>query len=489
MYLRKSSESEDRQALSLEAQEDELRTLAERVGVVVVGEPLREARSAKLAGTRPVFRSMLERIRAGEADGILCWHLNRLARNMREAGELADDVSLGVIKEIRTPTQTYSAGNSDGQLIAAFQFVMATKYVDDLSRDVKRGNRKALEHGRWPGKPKLGYLRDRDTMELVPDPERFPIIREMWTLLLQGDLPSDIHRYAVKVRGLSTPTRRRMGGRPLSRSSMYAMFRDPFYAGLMIRAGQAYRGTHPPVLSWAEFRHAQRILDSRRHGTERPQRHTFTYRGLLTCGACGAGVTAKNTTNRHGTVYRHYFCSRKSRSDKCPEGAVREEVIEDALLRFLRDCVLSDAARAFVFEHLDALRHEQLEAAELARAAANQEVAQVDRRLVRLRTLLIDEVIGEKEYQQDKRRLEEEGLHLHERLQRGAQDVIEPLRRLISWLNQAPNAFAAGTDEEKRRTVQALSLNLALRDKTVHILAKKPLRLLSKMPRCPVVSE
>jgi len=78
-YVRKSTDVEDKQVLSIEAQITELRAFARNEGLNIV-EELIEKQSAKIPG-RPIFNSMLERIEKGEANGIISWHPDRLARN------------------------------------------------------------------------------------------------------------------------------------------------------------------------------------------------------------------------------------------------------------------------------------------------------------------------------------------------------------------------------------------------------------------------
>ncbi len=71
LYARKSSEGEDRQVSSIESQIDELTKLAEKNNITIT-EVFSEAKSAKAPG-REVFRKMIDRIKKGEANGILCW--------------------------------------------------------------------------------------------------------------------------------------------------------------------------------------------------------------------------------------------------------------------------------------------------------------------------------------------------------------------------------------------------------------------------------
>ena len=72
LYARKSTDVEDKQILSIEAQLAELKEYAKRENLYVVEEFI-EKQSAKIPG-RPIFNSMIEKIEKGEANGILAWH-------------------------------------------------------------------------------------------------------------------------------------------------------------------------------------------------------------------------------------------------------------------------------------------------------------------------------------------------------------------------------------------------------------------------------
>src|SRR3989344_6498885 len=86
LYARRSSESEDRQVASIESQLDELKKLTAREDLAIA-DTLWESKSAKAPG-RAVFNQMIERIYKGEAQGILCWKLDRLARNPVDCGDI-----------------------------------------------------------------------------------------------------------------------------------------------------------------------------------------------------------------------------------------------------------------------------------------------------------------------------------------------------------------------------------------------------------------
>ncbi len=99
LYARKSSEGEDRQVQSIPDQTNRLIKLAEDADLTIV-EILSEAKSAKSPNNRPVFEKMLERIENGEADGILCWEINRLSRNPVDSGKIQWMLQQGIIKSV-----------------------------------------------------------------------------------------------------------------------------------------------------------------------------------------------------------------------------------------------------------------------------------------------------------------------------------------------------------------------------------------------------
>jgi DNA invertase Pin-like site-specific DNA recombinase len=227
LYCRKSSEAEDRQILSIDSQVIELKRFAAKEDIQIL-EVLTEAKSAKAPGVRPVFNSMMTRLFRGEADGILCWKLDRLARNPVDGGSIIWAMKQhGLI--IVTPLQTFSQAE-DNVVWMYLEFGMAQKYVDDLSRNVKRGLKTKAEMGWFPGPTPPGYLnrtQPNGHKTIVKEPKRFPIIRKGWELMLTGKhTPADVWEIANNVLGYRTGR-----AKPMSRSTIYNIFSTPFYYG------------------------------------------------------------------------------------------------------------------------------------------------------------------------------------------------------------------------------------------------------------------
>src|SRR3989344_8199702 len=185
MYCRKSSEdNKERQMQSIESQEKELNRVAKEQNLRIV-EIFREEKSAHVRG-RHIFGEMMDRIEKGEANAILTWHGNRLARNAFDGGWIITAMDEGTVKEVKTVTKTYY-NESDDKFFLQLEFGIAKKDSDDKSKVVKRGLTTKCERGSMPGVAPAGYL---NTPELAggsryikKDLERFDLIKKAWELM------------------------------------------------------------------------------------------------------------------------------------------------------------------------------------------------------------------------------------------------------------------------------------------------------------------
>src|SRR3989344_8761729 len=105
LYARKSTDVEDKQVLSIDAQLCELRALARKNELEIIEEFV-EKKSAKIPG-RVIFNDMMSRIGSGEAQGIICWTIDRLARNPVDGGQIQWLLQQGVIKHIQTHDRSH----------------------------------------------------------------------------------------------------------------------------------------------------------------------------------------------------------------------------------------------------------------------------------------------------------------------------------------------------------------------------------------------
>ncbi|MBI5413376.1 recombinase family protein [Candidatus Peregrinibacteria bacterium] len=129
VYVRKSTDEDDRQVLSIEAQITELKEFAakEKLDIVAVFE---EAKTAKCPG-RAIFNEMIQRIENGEAQGIIAWHPDRLARNPIDGGKIIYLIDAGKVRSLKFPTFWFES-TPQGKFMLNIAFGQSKYFVDNL---------------------------------------------------------------------------------------------------------------------------------------------------------------------------------------------------------------------------------------------------------------------------------------------------------------------------------------------------------------------
>ena len=137
LYARKSTDVEDKQVLSIDAQLTELREYAVRENIEISAEYI-EKQSAKVPG-RPIFNKMIKEIETFGGN-ILAWNPDRLARNSVDGGKVIYLLDTGKLASIKFPTfWFYNTGQ--GKFMINMAFGQSKYYVDSLSENTKRGLR------------------------------------------------------------------------------------------------------------------------------------------------------------------------------------------------------------------------------------------------------------------------------------------------------------------------------------------------------------
>ncbi|MEK7103390.1 MAG: recombinase family protein, partial [Patescibacteria group bacterium] len=182
LYCRKSTDVEDKQVRSIDDQLVVLRRLAKTEGLTIVQEFI-EKQSAKIPG-RPVFDEMLTRIEQGEAQGIISWKLDRLARNPVDGGQISWFLQRGIIEHIQTHDKSYRP--TDNILMMSIEFGMANQFIIDLRANVKRGLYEKARRGNFPGLAPLGYFNDPRIKLVAVDKKKSKIVRRAFELYAEG---------------------------------------------------------------------------------------------------------------------------------------------------------------------------------------------------------------------------------------------------------------------------------------------------------------
>jgi site-specific DNA recombinase len=477
LYARKSTESEDRQVLSIESQIAELKDLARREGLQIV-RVMQESRSAKQLG-RPIFGEMIERIGRGEASGILCWKLDRLARNFVDGGQVIEMIQRGVIQHIRSFERSYYP--EDNVLLMAVELGMANQFSRDLAVNVKRGMRTKAQMGWYPVQPPLGYLNSKSNEKgsntILVDTERFPAVRRLWDMMLTGGYtPSALWRIANDELNLRTRQ-----GLKIAHSNIYRLFTNPFYYGSYEwprGSGNWYQGKHKPMVTPDEYDRVQMLLGL--NGRPRPKRHVFAFVGMMKCGECGLSITAESRTKvqKNGNVhkYTYYHCTKKR--SPCSQGSIEEAALNGQIIECLSSLKIPEEFHRWAMKWLQHENAKEVEIREGVRAARQRAYDQAVRMLDRYTDMRAREELTEEEYRVKR------ALALKEKA-RCLALLNDTDSRITSWADafetalhfvaHAKDEFEAGDAEKRRRILLALGSNLTLKDKKLSIDLEKTL--------------
>lgn len=332
LYARKSTEAEEKQALSIDSQIKEMKQIAERENLTIV-EIRKESHSAKESGQRPVFEEIVKDIDTGIFNGIITWAPDRLSRNAGDLGKLVDRMDQRKLIQIKTFGQTFSNSPSDKFLLMIL-CSQAKLENDNKSINVKRGMRARCEMGLWPVQPPTGYRKPNQRLakcEVEIDPERSDTIRQIFEKISYEKWSvSKVHAWLRY--DLNFKTHR---GFHLSLGNVFKIINNTFYYGRFEfpqGSGVWYEGKHKPIISKELFDETRNSIKSQ---VIKSQGKEFAFTRIMKCGVCGSGITADEKFKKliNGGVNRHvYYRCTKAKDRNCKNSALNETELIESLL-------------------------------------------------------------------------------------------------------------------------------------------------------------
>ena len=392
-YVRVSTTKQGQEGVSLAEQKSAIRQYADREGLAISGW-FEETITAAKQG-RPVFSAVLDKIRDGEAAGLIVHKLDRGTRNLDEWIILRDLHKEGI--DLRIVVENIDLSTRSGRMIGNFQAIIAEDYIENLRQETLKGQMGRLKQGLTPWAAPVGYLDNGKGKPKTIDPVMGSLVKELFELYASGSY--DIR--ALARYSHQSGLRNTVGGK-LHKTCISRILNNPFYMGRIYvkRWDKTFDGVHEPLVSKSLFYAVRDRLEGKVRSAG--YKHRYRYSRLFRCSLCGYSMIAER---QKGHVY--YRCHTK----ECRTKGIREEVIDKSVLGLLEHLMLDETTIESFADLLEARRLDRNRSAEQAFQKISLERSNTEARRKRLTDLRLDGEIDEAEFKTKKaeiqRRLDE----------------------------------------------------------------------------------
>ena len=476
LYARVSSEEQEREGYSIDAQVAYLRDYATRKGLTIVREFI-AAESAKDQG-RAKFEEMVDFLRrTPSCKTLLVEKTDRLARNMSDLATIGKMVRTeGLLVHLVKENAVLSAeSRSTEKLMFSIKASFAEYFIDNLSEETRKGMAQKAADGLFPGHAPFGYRNVKDAagkriIEMVP--EMVAPIVNLFEKYATGRHSLKQLAGMAREDGLTF----RLSGKAVPKATVHKMLRNPVYYGGFEFNGKLYQGTHAPMVTRDLWDRVQEQL-SARPGKHRETKRTFAYGGgLMTCGICGCTITAEIKKGR----YVYYRCTGYKGSHVVK--AVREEVLTDQyaaalaglhfdaeVLEWLKTA-LRDSHDVEAREHAESVARLQ---AEHKRLEDRQHAMYEDKLDGRITAEFFDQRAAEWRAEQARIR------SMIEQHKSANDQYLDLGVRLLELARRAPELFASSKPSDKRELLGFVVCNCTLTDGKLAFEYREPFGMLA----------
>ncbi len=456
-YIRVSTDEQAKHGDSILAQRQILQDYAKGHNLEVVQE-FEESQSAYKPG-RPEFAKMLKLLKKrADVTGVLCYKIDRIARNLRDYSELSEMSGVGIISATEALPD-----NSTGELIGGVQAVFSRYFSDQLSERVKLGMETKAKRGMWPTYAPIGYLNDPDSKGIIPDPERADPVREVFEAYMHRNISlSDLASWAT-ARGLRTRT-----GGNLRKSTIHGLLTNPIYYGAVRWKGNLYDGIHEPLISRALFKRVQERLSGKSHPSKKRE---FPFRGLLQCGYCGCAITAVLKKGK----YIYYHCTQGR--GKCSQPYVRQNHLSEMLLQIVQTVHLSEQQVGKLLDMMQGEKHRREEERLRRIQALGKKQQLIRRRRDAAYDDKLDGKITEERWLDLDRRWAQQEFQIKcelELVDSGREPSVDDVQATLELLKRAPILYLRQNDQERARLLKTLLWNCKVRGENLEPIYRKP---------------
>ena len=354
-YARYSSAGQ--RDVSIEQQLSDIRAYAKREGYTIVHEYADHARSGfKNTSARTAFQSMISSAADGSYDTIIAWKVDRFGRNREDSAIYKGKLRRFGVRVVYAmePIPEGSAG----VLLEGMLEATAEWYSRQLSENVTRGMTDNANKCLYNGTRVYGYCVNSFHRYSI-HPEEAAVVRDIFSLYISGYSSAMIAK-DLNSRGLLTPR-----GHHWSAQGILRIISNERYTGVYIWAGVRIPGGMPAIISIPDFEEAQRMKKkTARHVEQGATDYLLT--GKAFCGQCGAAFVGDSGTSKTGKRHYYYSCINRKRLKSCDKKSVSKDILEETVISFILDHVLSDEQINITADTVMALQAEELKSSPLS---------------------------------------------------------------------------------------------------------------------------
>jgi hypothetical protein len=282
----------------------------------------------------------------------------------------------------------------------------------------------------------VGYINDVRTKSIVVHKKRSVIIRKAFELYAQNNSRlEDISNFLAQNGILSK------GGKRLHKDRISFILSNPFYIGLFRYTGEIYEGKHQPIISKKIFDKVQEILKQRGKIRKSNKNQPQAFCGLLRCGTCGMMITAENRIKKqkNGNIhhYVYYRCSRKSKTIKCAEPPVRQEILDKQISSLLSKFSLKQNWAEKLLEMAEIDKEKSAQSSAGFVQESRNRITEIQIKLQRLLDGYLEQDIEREIYRDEKAKLLSEKKSLEEQIATLEQKRLGWVEPMQEWINYA----------------------------------------------------
>jgi len=461
LYARKSTEDDDKQVMSIEAQLFELREFARKENLQIL-EEFTESKSAKTPG-RIKFNEMMSKIESLDGVGILAWHPDRLARNSIDGGRVIYAVDTLKIVSLRFPTFWFEP-TPQGLFMLQVAFGQSKYYSDNLKQNVERGIRQKLRRGEWLASAPRGYINNPKTRNIEPDPVVARIIVQAYKEYATGK-----HNFATLSKFLTDLGMVSKHGTPLYKSAVSNLLSNKAYMGLVKHKNEFFPGSFAPIISHDLFEAVQKRLKERARPRKTKVGHNFPFTGLFRCGECDSMISAQWAKGRGG-LYRYYRCTKKS--GKCGQGYLQENLLVFQIKERLQQIALPDEWTDWMLKQTDTWEKEEKFSSGSNVGQIKEREREIQQKLDNLITIYLDGDIPKENYLAKKDELLLQKISLTEKIDSARHERnnwVEPLREWILDMKKGAELVSSSDFYEIRDYLKKIGTNPRMHNKSVSV--------------------